>query len=308
MAERAEGWYVYCVLDADARPALGDLTGVDGSAPVEAIDAAGLRALVSRVPLDQFGEAPLRANLERIEWVERTARAHDAVLARTLDCHAVVPLRMFVIFADAAQVETLLARERERFAAALRRLRRHAEWSVKALVDERRLTAAIAAGMPAADVAAGERTGDEAAGERPGDAAAGERTGDRAALDAPGAGRAFFARRRAEEAGRERAAQHASAIAEEVHRRLRAVAADATLLPPQRRELSGRHGTMVLNGAYLVARVDEAAFSAAVTEEAARHRAAGVSLDVTGPWAPYNFVVEAPDDERRVHPTGEPAA
>ena len=54
------------------------------------------------------------------------------------------------------------------------------------------------------------------------------------------------------------------AAAEEVHVRLSDEAEAAVLLPPQRRELSGHSGEMVLNGAYLVHRSRVEAFKAAV--------------------------------------------
>ncbi|MBB4662241.1 GvpL/GvpF family gas vesicle protein [Conexibacter arvalis] len=338
MAEPAVGWYLYCVLDAAARPPLDGLVGVDGAAPIEPVDETGLRALASRVPLSEFGEEPLRRNLEDLAWVERTARAHDAVLARTLACDAVVPLRMFTIFAGEPQVRAMLADERAALTAALRRLRGHAEWSVKARVDERRLEAVLrgeggagaagagAAGAGAAGAGAGGAAGAGAAGAGAAGAGAGGAAGAGAAgagaagagagaggADAAGAGgagaettpgRAFFARKQADRGLRERALERIADIAEEIHARLSEAASAETLLPPQRRELSRLPGTMVLNGAYLVARERDAAFSAAVTELSARHRAEGFAIDVSGPWAPYNFAKPGAEDEQRAPAPG----
>jgi hypothetical protein len=47
---------------------------------------------------------------------------------------------------------------------------------------------------------------------------------------------------------------------------------------------------MVLNGAYLVERSRVSAFEAVTRELAERHRAISLDLEVSGPWAPYNFV------------------
>ena len=303
MAEPAIGRYLYCVLPGAAAPPLDGLVGVDGAAPVEPLDGGGLRALSSRVPLDVFGEQPLRRNLERIEWVERTARAHDAVLARALaGADAVVPLRMFTIFADERQARAMLERERSWLAAALERLRGVAEWGVKARVDEARLAEAVRvpveAGAGGGAGAAGGAGGGGGAGGDPGAGGAGAAT----------PGHAFFARRRADAAVRERAAETAASVAEEVHRRLAAEAADATLLAPQRAALSGLSGTMVLNGAYLVPRARERAFAAAVEELAARHRPAGFAIDLSGPWAPYSFAPpREPSDEQRPPAPRDPA-
>lgn len=77
----------------------------------------------------------------------------------------------------------------------------------------------------------------------------------------------------------------------EIHTRLRARATDSVLNRPQPRELSGDRREMAMNAAYLVAANDDS-----LVAEVERLRAEHPDLvfDVTGPWAPYNFV-GAPD-------------
>ena len=47
---------------------------------------------------------------------------------------------------------------------------------------------------------------------------------------------------------------------------------------------------MVLNGAYLVERSSAGKFAALAKELDARHRQIGLALELSGPFAPYNFV------------------
>jgi hypothetical protein len=218
-------------------------------------------AVVSRVRLQEFGAEALKRNLEDLAWLERTARAHEAVLARVLAGEAVVPLRLFTIFVDEVGVRDALRREREPFLAALTRLRGRTEWSVKILADPRAL---------------------EAASRERGSALAG--------AEAQGAGHAYFARKRVERGERDDARATIERAVEEAHARLRDQAAAATTLPPQDRRLSGRSGQMVLNGAYLVERSSAARFAAVTKELDARHREIGLTLELSGPFAPYNFV------------------
>ena len=72
----------------------------------------------------------------------------------------------------------------------------------------------------------------------------------------------------------------------------------AALLPPQRRELSGRSGEMVLNGAYPVHRSRAEAFGALAEELRREQQELGLQLELSGPWAPYNFVYAAGDPAR----------
>jgi Gas vesicle synthesis protein GvpL/GvpF len=108
--------------------------------------------------------------------------------------------------------------------------------------------------------------------------------------DAEESGRAYFERRSRQRRSHEEAQRLGAQAATEVHERLRHEAAAATVLRPQSRELSGREGEMVLNGAYLVDRARVERFRAVAEELGERQRPLGLALEVTGPWPPYNFV------------------
>jgi Gas vesicle synthesis protein GvpL/GvpF len=158
-------------------------------------------------------------------------------------------------------VRDTLRRERESLLAALRRVRGRAEWSVKLLADLSRPKAA----------AREPSSGFTGAG-------------------AEGSGRAYFARKQRDRVAREDARVTIERAVEETHACLCDQSAAATTLPPQQRQLSGRSGEMVLNGAYLVERSRDARFAAAARELGARHRELGLVLELSGPFAPYNFV------------------
>jgi len=273
MTEPTLGCYVYCVVRAGAHPWLDGLDGVDPTFPVELATHDNLSALVSKVRLEEFSAEALKRNLEDLGWVERTARAHDAVLARALAADALVPFRLCTIFTDEAHVRDMLERERDSLLEELERLRGHAEWSVKLLADPRRVEAAARERSPAFAATTTNSEGQ-------------------------GAGRAFFERKKQDQTLRDEARAMAEAAAEEAHARLRGEAAAATLLPPQHPELSRRSGQMLLNGAYLVHRSKAAEFARVVSELGERHREIGLDLELSGPWAPYNFVAasEAKDE------------
>jgi Gas vesicle synthesis protein GvpL/GvpF len=268
MTETRLACYLYCVAPAAELPTLVGLGGVDGSFDVESVREDELSAVISRVPAHEFTAEALKRKLEDLTWLERTARAHDAVLARVLAGSAVVPLRLCTIFDDEDGVRDVLRREREPLLAALRRVRGHAEWSVKVLADPHALRAAVR-----------ER------GSAPVGVGAQE-----AGAEAQAAGRAFFARKKLERAARDDARVMIERVAEEIHATLRDQAAAATTLPPQDRQLSGRSGEMILNGAYLVEHANAAGFAALATELGRRHQEIGLDVELSGPFAPYNFV------------------
>lgn len=255
--------WAYCVLKADD-PHPPDLVGVESREPVERLEAGGLAVLVSRVPSAEFGAEPLRHNLNDLTWLERVARAHEAVLDRTLADATIVPLRMCTIYETADSVRRMLERERASFFDALSALDDRFEWAVKVLIDSRRLLDAVHAGDEGGD--------------------------PKAEAQERGEGSSYMLRRRSERAARESAATIARSVADDVHGRLGDWAVDAISRPPQNRDLSGHSGEMVLNAAYLVQRSRTDELRGLVAELEDRHRGLGVTIELTGPWPPYNFI------------------
>jgi Gas vesicle synthesis protein GvpL/GvpF len=264
-ANRVEGdaLWTYCVARA-GDPLPEGIPGVDGGGSSR-IEAGGLSALVGRVPLAEFGAEPLRRNLNDIDWLERVARAHEAVLEGALAACTIVPLRLCTIYESEAGLQRMLEDERESLVEALELLDGRQEWGVKLLVEREKLSNAARA-----------------------------RSDDVAALDeelaARAGGGAYMLRRRLERQVRETADALAAEVAEDVHARLQDWATDAVTRPPQNRDLSGHEGEMLLNAAYLVEaeRVDGMRELVAELEEL--HRPLGARLELTGPWPPYNFV------------------
>jgi hypothetical protein len=248
-ADQRLGLWLYGVMDGDAAGP-PQRRGVDSAHDVELIRHAGLAALVSAVPLDEYDESGLRETLEDLDKLEVLARAHEVVLDDALGIGAVVPFRICTVYASAARVEEMLERERRPLTAALGRLRGMSEWGVKAY--------AVAG---------------------PNDVPAGE----------PVSGVDYLSRKRAARAAAEGAREAVDTAVENVHARLRERAAGAVLSAPQDKRLTGREAEMVLNGAYLVGDADADDFGALVAELAARHLADGMQLELTGPWPAYHF-------------------
>ena len=233
--------------------------------PVELIEDDGLAALVSRVPVAEFGEEPLRRNLNELAWLERVARAHEGVLERALADGTIAPLRLCTIYDGPARVRTMLSAARARFLAVLDVLEGREEWGVKVLLDPAQVAAEVRRRLPDAEEEAAE------VAER-------------------GEGAGYLLRRRLERRIADAADALAGDVAEEVHASLVSRAVAAVTRPAQNRELSGHEGDMALNAAYLVEakRVDGLRELVAILE--AHHSRVGARIELTGPWPPYNFV------------------
>jgi hypothetical protein len=263
-APSGDALWAYCVLPAgDPLPA--GTGGVAGDGPLERVEVRGLAAIVSRVPLAEFGAAPLRENLNDLAWLERVARAHEGVLDAALGQSTIVPLRLCTIYESQQSVREMLDREHDSLAQALEALAGRQEWGVKLIVDEDRLAEEARSRSTEATTLQDEL---------------GARTG----------GGAYMLRRRLERHVREAVDVLGAELAEQLHAQLQDWASDAVVLPPQNPELSGHEGRMLLNGAYLVDAERVTGLRELVADLEERQRALGARIELTGPWPPYNFV------------------
>jgi hypothetical protein len=243
--------YAYAVARSFDPARLAGVRGVDG-AEVRLVAYRDLVAVVSPVPLTEFDEAALRAKLERLPWLEATARAHHAVVDAVAASSVTLPLRLATVYRGDERVADVLRQGYRRFRAALDRLTGRVELGVKVSTDPQSMapTAAPSSSSP---------------------------------------GRDYLRRRRAQHRARDDAWQRAAAAAQRVDATLAGLAVDSRQRPPQRPQLSGAPGENVLNAAYLVdtGRTEEfAALTRRLDAEAP-----GTRIELTGPWAPYSFAL-----------------
>ncbi|WP_442943789.1 GvpL/GvpF family gas vesicle protein [Nocardia sp. NBC_00508] len=251
------GVWLYVVTTAGSvAEGLGEITGVAGE-PVRTVFADGLAAVVGSVPLEVFGEQPLRRNLEDMDWLEATARAHDAVVSAVVRRGPVVPLRLATVFLDDDRVRGLLDERRADFDSALTLVSGRTEWGVKAYGDRAALVSAVAEAA----------SSDKGSGK--------------------GSGTAYLARRRAQLSAQETVERDAALRADEIHARLVRHAAAGRRQPATDPALTGRREWMVLNGTYLVDD-DRADDFASMIDELGKEFS-GIRLELTGPWPPYSF-------------------
>lgn len=252
---QSEGIWTYAVISGEvAANNFGRLHGVAGE-PVRAVTGSGLTAVVGTVDLGQFGEEALHRNLEDLDWLAATARAHDAVISAIASVHPVVPMRMATVFLNDTRVRELLAARHEDFVSALDRVTAREELGVKAYADPKVLT--------------GEN---ESSGAQPAEKLS---------------GKAYLMRRRRALASQDDAFRIAAAHAERIHAGLLEHAVAGKRKPASDRRLTGRDGWTVLNGTYLVDKQEVDVFRAAVATIG--RNTPGIELEITGPWPPYSF-------------------
>jgi len=239
--------------------------GIAG-APVSVVPVGDLAALASELSAESYGAEAWQEHGGDPRWLERVAGEHNAVLQAVVQVNDVLPLRLPGIYPDLETMRRVLHTQHDTLAEAFARVRRHVELGAKVYVV----------------------TSTARAEEEP----------------RPSSGRDYLARRSAEAGRREEARLRRQARVLEAHEVMARASTHAATSPPQDAALSGRPEPMLLNASYLVARDDFDAFISLAEELGVDLGEQGMSLEITGPWPPYNFVVEPEHVEGSSHDTG----
>lgn len=258
MAARAVSvLYLYGFVPADAALPEKGLLGV-GDAKVEILALDGMAAAVARPDPAIYAAAPLEARTADMTWMAEQGLRHEQVVAWFVDHAAIVPSRLLTLFSSeealrAAVVDPAgIRRDLERFAGAR-------EWDLKISWDPARLADHL-----------GEVSDEIAALDR------------RIAEATPG--KRFLLEKKRKDAVRTEGRAVARRLAAELLDRVRAFAESHVLLAPPPDE-----SPVVLNAALLVPRDREQEMLAAAAEPRARLGGIGITVALTGPWAPYRF-------------------
>ena len=147
----SHAYYLYCIGEQEA---LASAHGQELPPPIEPgaefvkIDAGGLAAVASRVPLADYGEEALRGRMTDATWVAVRAMRHEKVVEHYSRRASVVPLRFGTIYLESENVEQMLGEKRDELLAIIERLRGREEWGLNVYSDRARLKEEIVSLSP----------------------------------------------------------------------------------------------------------------------------------------------------------------
>ncbi len=269
MAENTQnqfGYYVYCIaeslaaqqLDAASFPA-----AIEENTKLEWVAVNDLAALASIVPLDTYKEDALAEHLTDATWTAVRAMRHETVVEFVAKRMSVVPLRFGTIYLERASVERMLTEKGRELARILERLRGHEEWGVNVYADRAKLLAGITSVSPRLRELAQQ-------------------------AEAASPGQSYLMQKKIEALRADEARVALNGIIDQIEKTLSEQAGEGKRLRILRVEAT-EHGELKGKFAFLVKRAEFEEFRAAAERLAEEHLAAGVRLELTGPWPVYNF-------------------
>jgi hypothetical protein len=260
------GYYVYCIaesvaahqLDAASLPA-----PIEENTKLEWVTVNDLAALASTVPLDTYKEDALAEHLTDATWTAVRAMRHETVVEYVAKRVSVVPLRFGTIYLERAGIERMLAEQGRELARILERLRGHEEWGVNVFSDRAKLITGITSVSPRLRELVQQ-------------------------AEAASPGQSYLLQKKIEALRVDEARVALNRIIDQVEKSLSEQADDAKHLRILKVEAT-EHGELKGKFAFLVRRAEFEEFRAAAERLAEEHLAAGVRLELTGPWPAYNF-------------------
>jgi hypothetical protein len=254
--------YTFCVVSNATRPRPPrNIPGLPGMGPVRVLDVdRGLFLAVADAPLDRYGEDAINRGLSDLDWVSRAAVAHEAVVESFIRASAILPMKLFTLFASDERAVAHVRGEAARIRAAAKRVANHHEWGVRVTLDRARAVASTRPPRPATPRAAGPTS----------------------------TGIAYLTRKKAQRDAGVELAERARETVSRVYDRLAARATIARRKSAS--DLPVQGGPLLLDAAFLVPRGRATTFQSLAAREASTIAPHGYSLTVTGPWPPYSFV------------------
>jgi ElaB/YqjD/DUF883 family membrane-anchored ribosome-binding protein len=262
------GYYVYCVAESAAARELdpGSFpTAIEDDTKLEWITANDLAALCSPVPLDSYGEEALAERLSDAAWTAVRAMRHETVVEYVAKRVSLVPLRFGTIYLERARIERMLTEKGRELAQVLERLRGREEWGVNVYADRATLMASITSVSPRLREMVQQ-------------------------AESASPGQAYLMQKKIEAMRVDEIRVALNEIIDEVEKQLSEQADDAARLRILKVEAT-EHGELKGKFAFLVKRSEFEEFRDAAERLAEEHLAAGVRLELTGPWPAYNFTV-----------------
>lgn len=251
--------YVYCVVQRPGPPDLaGAPAGLPGTISLRALPLAGdLWLVAADAPLPEYSGEEIDARLADLSWVGDRALAHERVVEHFAAAYPVLPMKLFTLFSGDESARGRLRERQEEIVRALARIAGRVEWGVRVLFQERKARREMAAKTQR--------------------------------KDAPGSGKGFLLRKKAEHEGARALSGQVRAEVSRAYAGLAEHAVAARRHEPVPGEAGAR---LLLDAAFLVPKGDGEGFEEAVRRWADHLAAHACELTLTGPWPPYNFIAE----------------
>jgi Gas vesicle synthesis protein GvpL/GvpF len=246
-------------LPADSLPA-----AIEDDAKHEWIPCNTLAALISQVPRETYSEESLAEHLTDATWTAIRAMRHETVVEYVAKRASVIPLRFGTIYLERNGIEQMLTEKSRELEEIIEHLRGREEWGVNVYSDRAVLLSSVTSVSPVL-----------------------RELVEKAEQASPG--QSYLMQKKIDTLRVDEARMAVNRMVDQIEAKLREQTDDGRRLRILKVETT-EHGELKAKFAFLVKRSGFEEFRDAAERLAQENQAAGVRLELTGPWPVYNFV------------------
>ena len=262
----SEALYVYCIAEtapAKKLVAEGTPAALEDDRGLQVVDAGEFSAVTSHVPLSMYGEESLNEKLNDPSWTAMRAMRHERVVEHFAKRTSVVPLRFGTIYLTRDGVKQMLSERTPELKSIIDRVRDCDVWGVNLFSGREKLLEATT------DLSPRLRELSEQ-------------------VESTSPGQAYLLQKKMHGLRADEAKTVLARIIDNVEEKLSSKTKSAKRLRVLKVEAT-ESGELKAKFAFLVERSHFDDFRSEAERVAQDWNKAGVRLELTGPWPPYNF-------------------
>lgn len=252
--------YLYCVTEEE--PKLKEVESLVDD--LYSVYHKGLYGVAGKVEDSEFGEQNLKKNLADLEWVKAKASTHEKIIEGVMEDTCVIPFKFGTLFNTDGGLKAMLEVYEKEFKAILEKLENKQEWGLKIYCDMEKLKAGIT--NRETEILEIENE-----------------------ISSSSVGKAYFLKKKKAELIEQVVNEKINQYGRESFELLKELSSAARINRLLPREVTEREEDMILNSAFLVGNDNVHDFVGLADSLKTRHEDAGLLVDCTGPWPPYNF-------------------
>ena len=243
------GYYLYGIIKN--MPLADNIPGLDSRGSVFVIPFNDLAGIVSTVNLAEFGEVPLKQNLESLDWVRDKVFGHERVIEVVMKQTAVIPMKFCTIFNSRERVLEELEKKCDFFIKLLEAYSDKREWGIKIYESIKSELSA----KPAAS------------------------------------GREYLKLKKAQQDTALEHERRVNAMVEKIFKKINSLAESSRINRPTPKELlPHKDKEQILNASFLVLESKEKELSKLVDETARQYSEESLIVELIGPLPVYSFI------------------
>lgn len=263
-----KGLYLYGIYPFLAKRKRLSIKGIDGAGKINFLRCKDIEAVFSEVKLEEFSSEEIRRKaIEDLEWIKNKAVAHEKVIEAVMMGFnvSIIPMKFGTIFKTRENLPTSLRKNYTKFKELLEKLRNKEEWALKVYADAAILASAIKNSSPIFQ----------------------KKTKEANSLPS---GKDYFLEKDIEETAFSEAKKTLSNYPALFLKALEPLAEEVKENKVLDKILTQKNEPMIFNGAFLIKKEKNRKFLQKTQKLDGQFKEKGLTLEVSGPWPPYNFV------------------